>query len=216
MTKLQALKNKYSARYKDHLHNLALELEKHIKSSLEGEDRIDRTYVRAKSAKSFCEKAQKKENGKLKYSDPISQIQDQLGARIITFYPSDVERISKVVERYYRPIQKLSIVPDTEREFGYEGKHYVMFVPEAIFPKEPNDGNYPKFFELQIRTLFQHAWSEAQHDLGYKPSRTLESEEKRRMAFTAAQAWGADNILQQLFTDFKKRKNGKKPRSSNP
>jgi len=67
------------------------------------------------------------------------------------------------------------------------------------FPDDvtPDDGvdTYPEFFELQIKTLFQHAWSEADHDLGYKSDRELSREEKRQVAFTAAQSWGADKIF---------------------
>jgi putative GTP pyrophosphokinase len=60
----------------------------------------------------------------------------------------------------------------------------------------------PGFFELQIKTLFQHAWSEADHDLGYKPGdQPLTSEQKRLIAFTSAQAWGADHIFDQLFRE---------------
>jgi hypothetical protein len=48
----------------------------------------------------------------------------------------------------------------------------------------------PEFFELQIMTLFQHAWSEANHDIGYKPgSVRLDLGAERRLAFTSAQAW---------------------------
>ena len=54
------------------------------------------------------------------------------------------------------------------------------------------------FFELQIKTLFQNAWSEANHDLGYKPERELSKDEKRKIAFTSAQAWGADMIFDEL------------------
>jgi putative GTP pyrophosphokinase len=60
----------------------------------------------------------------------------------------------------------------------------------------------PDFFELQIKTLFQHAWSEAHHDLGYKQepgSTPLTSEEKRKLAYTSAQAWGADHMFDELF-----------------
>ena len=56
----------------------------------------------------------------------------------------------------------------------------------------------PEFFELQIKTLFQHAWSETHHDLGYKTRRKLTSDERRQIAFTAAQAWGADKIFDEL------------------
>lgn len=64
---------------------------------------------------------------------------------------------------------------------------------------EENESAVISFFELQIKTLFQHAWSESEHDLGYKPTTTLSSDQKRRLAFTAAQAWGADQIFDELF-----------------
>ena len=66
-------------------------------------------------------------------------------------------------------------------------------VAEGIALADP-----PRFFELQIRTLFQHAWSEANHDLGYKPDTPLCSDQTRQLAFTAAQAWGADHIFNEL------------------
>jgi putative GTP pyrophosphokinase len=53
---------------------------------------------------------------------------------------------------------------------------------------------------VTVKTLFQHAWSEADHDVGYKPgSIPLTPEEKRKLAYTSAQAWGADQIFDELF-----------------
>jgi putative GTP pyrophosphokinase len=68
-----------------------------------------------------------------------------------------------------------------------------------IFDGKIKEDESVAFFELQIKTLFQHAWSEAEHDLGYKPATVLSSDQKRRLAFTAAQAWGADQIFDELY-----------------
>lgn len=141
-----------------------------------------------------------KEGGDPKYTDPLSEIQDQVGVRIVTFYSSDVERISKIVEKYFRPVESKTLIPDSNWEFGYFGKHYVLLIPRDVIDPNWDKKLIPNFFELQIKTLFQHAWSEANHDLGYKPGgRQLTGEELRYLAFTSAQAWGADKIFDELF-----------------
>lgn len=56
----------------------------------------------------------------------------------------------------------------------------------------------PEFFEIQIKTVFQHAWSEANHDLGYKSSVVLTDGQSRWLAFAASQAWGADQAISKL------------------
>ena len=175
-------------------------LEGHIASCLEQCSRIDRITARAKSKERFLVKATKMEEGSLKYSDPLSQIQDQVGARIVTFYLSDVTTIAAEVERYFRPIESRLVFPDSDSEFGYFGKHYIFFLPDDVQDNETLP-HCPKFFELQIKTLFQHAWSEANHDSGYKPFADLTSSQRRRLAFTAAQAWGADHIFGELIAE---------------
>jgi uncharacterized protein DUF4357/RelA/SpoT family protein len=125
---------------------------------------------------------------------------DQIGALIITFFKSDVERIDGIITNYFKPIEIRDRVPDSEWEFGYFGKHYVLIIPGDVKSGSIATKDVPEFFELQIKTLFQHAWSEAEHDLGYKPgSVSLGPEEKRKLAYTSAQAWGADQIFDGLF-----------------
>lgn len=75
--------------------------------------------------------------------------------------------------------------------------HYILKIPDDVIP-EGKEPECPEFFELQIKTLFQHAWSEAHHDLGYKCPRELSRDEKRLLAFAAAQAWGADKVYADL------------------
>ena len=177
---------------------LAERLQKFIEGCLKGAPRIDRVATRVKGVDRFVQKAlKKKDDGTAKYSDPLSQIQDQIGARIVTFYLSDVEFLSTQVDTYFRAIEWQSIIPESPNEFGYIGKHYILFVPSDIIDHSVIEDT-PKYFELQIKTLFQHAWSEAEHDLGYKPSEQITHDQKRKIAFTAAQAWGADHIFDEL------------------
>jgi ppGpp synthetase/RelA/SpoT-type nucleotidyltranferase len=114
------------------------------------------------------------------------------------FYLSDVERIRSNVVKYLRFIEESPKSPESDSEFGYFGLHFIAAVPEDALGDDSPDGVVPEFFELQIKTLFQHAWSEAHHDIGYKAVRPLTSDERRKMAFTAAQAWGVDVIFEDL------------------
>ena len=119
------------------------------------------------------QKALKKVNQIPKYSDPLNQILDQIGARVVTFYTSDVEVIAKEINRYFHSIENKILVPDGESEFGYIGQHFILLLPSDVLAGFNDDDNLPQFFELQIKTLFQHAWSEAEHDLGYKTTSQL-------------------------------------------
>jgi ppGpp synthetase/RelA/SpoT-type nucleotidyltranferase len=196
---MNELRIKYTNRYNKILVPIANQLKDLIKDYFNGFERIDRITVRAKSIDRFMAKAHKDVDGKPKYTDPLKQIQDQIGARIVTFYKHDVDRVRKEVLNYFRHIESKNVIPESESEFGYFGRHYILLFPLDI--TETISSDIPPFFELQIKTLFQHSWSEANHDLGYKPSKMLSSDIKRKIAFTSAQAWGADEIFNELFND---------------
>lgn len=195
------LKEQYQARYDSVLCPVAMNLRDHLCDNLSNLPRIDSVKARAKSVDRFVDKAATLVGDHYKYSDPLNQIQDQIGVRIVTFYWDDVDVVSEEVEAYYRNIEARLIEPDSEYEFGYVGKHYILLLPEDVIESEADRVQVPNFFELQIKTLFQHAWSEANHDLGYKSEGELNAEEKRKVAFTAAQAWGADRMFTELFRD---------------
>ena len=188
----------YKYKYDTFLCPLAKKLEDQIRETVIY-SRIDRICARAKSPESFIKKSEKLHNGEIKYPDPLNQIQDQIGARIVTHYLCDVEPLCEIVNSYFAPIEEKLIVPDSEKEFDYEGMHYILFLPKDLITPELPKEHCPTFFELQIRTLFQHAWSEADHNLAYKPIEELSKDQKRRVAFTAAQAWGADYFFNFLF-----------------
>lgn len=194
------LELQYRLRHEAVLRVIAQRLETYISDLVGGLPRIDRVQARSKSPDRFMAKALKEDGGVRKYSDPINEIQDQIGARIVTFYSDDVNSVCSFVEKYFRHIEKRKVVPDSVTEFGYFGFHYIVRIPSDVLDAEWDSTVVPTHFELQIKTLFQHAWSEANHDLGYKElSGDLSPDEKRKMAWASAQAWGADQIFNELF-----------------
>lgn len=193
------LEKAYRKRFDSILQSLANEIERHLYENFKDHLHIDRIMARPKSVERFLLKAQITEEGKQKYSEPLQQIQDQIGARIVVFYLSDIEKVEEIIKRYYRSIEAKSIVPDSEWKFGYFGRHHILLIPSEVTPPSIDKDLLPTFFELQVKTLFQHAWSEANHDLGYKPGAApLSPNATRQLAFTAAQAWGADRIFNEL------------------
>lgn len=195
------LRDEYVGKY-HLLQVIANSLQSELEENLRGLEHIDRISTRPKSIDRFIQKALKKEkDGSLKYTDPMNQIQDQVGARVVVFYLDDLAMIEEQLLKYYNPIEKQLIYPDSEKEFGYEGKHFIFLLPSDVLPDDPGDSLLPNVFELQIKTLYQHAFSEASHDLAYKPDTELTRDQKRKVAFTSAQSWGADNIFSQLVKE---------------
>ena len=189
---------KYEANYprltevKNHLVEFIIEIFKDTQH-------IDSITGRVKSIKSFSEKAQKQAEGKQKYSDPLIQIQDQIGVRIIVFYKLDVPIINQIVHTYFNEIEQKRHVPDDPSKFNYEAVHLILAIPDDFRDQKLEPEECPEFFELQIHTLFQHALAEAGHNLSYKPSSPIDIEQERKVAFVAAQAWGADLIFNELI-----------------
>lgn len=189
------LLEEYKERHKKILTPLAPKLLADLKEYLQNSLRIDQISVRPKDVDSFINKANKRLNDELKYDDPINQIQDQIGARVVVYYLTDVEIIASKILSNYRSIEEKFLIPESDSEFGYFGKHLILKLPTEVID---NPENTPNFFELQIKTLFQHSWGQAAHDLSYKGEMELTREQKRKIAFTAAQAWGADLLFSEL------------------
>lgn len=194
----------YTRRYTTFLRQVATNLEEYLRSQLNHIPRIDRITARAKEPEKFAEKASRlDDHGVPKYKHPLTQIQDQVGARIIVLYIDDVPNVTKEILRYFQHIENKDVLPESEWEFGYAGKHLVLVLPKDVVPREVELSQVPNFFELQVKTLYQHAWSEANHDLGYKPTAPLNTDQNRRLAYTAAQSWGADRVFVELFRELK-------------
>lgn len=107
----------------------------------------------------------------------LRDVTDLVGVRIVTYFDDATFEVARIVEDAFRidldnSLDKRRLLAPTQ--FGYRSLHYVGSLPDA--PEE-----HPRF-ELQIRTILQHAWAEIEHDLGYKSAASVPEAIRRRFS----------------------------------
>ncbi|GAB0170994.1 RelA/SpoT domain-containing protein [Lysinibacillus sp. CTST325] len=156
---------------------------------------------RCKDVKSFKEKVEKKG-----YENPKDEIFDFSGIRVITYVESEVNKVSEVIDNEFYIIEEHSVDKTKELnddQFGYRSVHYVAKLNDerSELPEYNKYQNIP--FEIQVRTLLQHAWAEIEHDRSYKLKEKLPEnlELKRRFHLLAANLELADREFDKIVND---------------
>ncbi|TQM83202.1 ppGpp synthetase/RelA/SpoT-type nucleotidyltransferase [Saccharothrix saharensis] len=142
----------------------------------------------------------KMSNNPQKYSDYLS-LTDFLGVRVITNFADEVDVVGSILQGEFTIDEDNSIdkrlVLDSDR-FGYLSLHYILQLNQA----RRGLAEYARYggikFEVQVRSILQHAWAEIEHDLGYKSTFQLPSEVKRRFSRLAGLLEIADSEFQSL------------------
>ena len=167
--------------------------------ALEGVNHIDRIYFRVKNTGSFIKKALDPKNDP-PYSDPLLEIEDQVAGRVIVFFRDDLDIVKERLRGTFNNVEFERRQPPVDEEFGYESNHLVCVVPPHVKGEdwELRD-DLPPTFELQIRTIFMHAYAEPQHDFAYKSVHELPSGVRRELAWVAASARGADHAYSRIW-----------------
>jgi putative GTP pyrophosphokinase len=131
----------------------------------------------------------------------LDSLTDMLGLRIITYFRDEVDAVARVIEREFNIDELNSVdkrtVLDPDR-FGYLSLHYVAQLGGnrgALTEYRHYDGIK---FEIQIRSILQHAWAEIEHDLGYKSEAAVPRSIRRRFSRLAGLLEIADDEFVQI------------------
>ena len=148
------------------------------------QDRLRRTSVycpsvtaRPKALRSFLRKAVRDS-----LDDPLHQIRDRAGVRVIVIFKRDVAEVERVVAELFdfdpidRKDKSQELDPD---QLGYLGIHY--FARGRAEDLGAENADLLGFeFEIQIHTAAESAWAAASHRITYKPVGSSPSDSVKR------------------------------------
>ena len=137
---------------------------------------------RTKTIESVREKVSRKG-----YADLV-EFTDLAGVRVITYIESDIAKVSGLLNEAFVVDAKHSIDKSEELsddQFGYRSVHFVCELGDARTALPELSELRGLKFEVQVRTVLQHAWAEIEHDRSYKFAGELPSAIKRRLNLLA-------------------------------
>ena len=123
----------------------------------------------------------------------LADITDIIGLRVITFYIDDVDKVASAVERLFQVDWENSVdkrkLHDID-SFGYLSLHYICKTDDC-----------PYRFEIQMRTVPQHAWANMNHDTGYKSGVEIPTRYRRDMSRIAGMLELIDDEFSRIRTE---------------
>lgn len=124
---------------------------------------ISNITMRVKKLDSFILKIQRKD-----YNDPLTDITDFAGVRVVCLYRDDVKKIAEIIDKEFIIIEKVDKFDEmgTDR-FGYGAFHYIVKLGRKSSGARYDDLK-EIICEIQVRTVLQDAWAIIEHHLMYK------------------------------------------------
>lgn len=130
--------------------------------------------ARSKSIRSFLGKHQQKN-----YDNPIKEVTDSVGVRIITYSNTDRDRSAELIRDRFIVKDGEDRNPGDEkppRLRGYDCQHIIISGEQTQTESDwmLKNGKLSRYFdtfgglEIQIRTVAAHAWAEFEHSRRYK------------------------------------------------
>jgi len=150
-----------------------------IKDKITDYELLPEIQYRTKELLSIIKKVKKKQSQK-EYS--YHHLKDKLGIRIICSFQEDMKIIDEFLREFFtiKDVEYKQENLDFDK-LDYVSNHYDVQVNLGVneFKKHTDLGDF--IFEIQVRTLNQHAWSNTAHSLSYKQEKDLPPNLKRKV-----------------------------------
>lgn len=196
------------AQEQDALARAAVDIQSYLRElGVEGSVQFHTIEARAKSLASYADKATRvNSDGTLKYSDPATDFDDCVAARVIVFTTrARQDFVELLVNRCTVGRQEN---PGDRKHNGYDSDHLIVSglrdpSSAARYPALAGYFRRHPGLEIQIRTVAGHAWAEYEHDVRYKSTayKNLGERDKARVDQWFIEAGGFRRYLDQTFNE---------------
>ena len=152
---------------------------------------------RAKTIESFSEKITRKH-----YKNPLSQMTDLAGVRVVCAYESELAKVSEIIEASFEIRERIDKARDLGVDrMGYNGKAFVVTLG-TLYAGGRYDNITDLTCEIQARTILQDAWAIIDHQLVYKNEESTPAPLRRDLNNVASLL----EIAQGIFDSIKERR----------
>ena len=160
--------------------------------------------ARAKDVSSFAEKISRKMD---KYADPVNQLTDLCGARVITESKNDIERVCDFIRKHFE-VDEANSENVQERlgvgEFGYQSVHFIVSLKreevEELLGPELMAKHGGRKFKASLEELYKRRSEEECMDGKLPPGPRFKAEiQVRTLLQHAWAAFGHDRIYKSPF-----------------
>lgn len=147
---------------------------------------------RTKSIERFVQRIA---NPSASFRDPVNEMYDLSGVRVVLYFAEDLEKIARMVEEEFTVHKDFSVPYDALQDpdaYGYRSIHYAV----SLAPHRATLREWRRYGELkaeiQVRTILQNAWSAITKKLPYDEVVQSKSLLKRKLLRMSALLEEAD------------------------
>lgn len=196
MSDYESIQEAYAQVYPAY-YRLAERLRELLRERLDADGlRLVEVTSRAKEPSSFVKKALRKG-----YADPLSEIGDKTGVRIVVPFARDRPRVIEVCASV---LEMGDLEDKRERlgseKIGYLGIHYTATIRREVLKPEELDMKGLEA-ELQIHTKVESAWATVTHDSLYKSVVAVPDDVARRLMRLSALAEIFDDEVERFLVE---------------